>query len=102
MSATPPAAGFQVRVDWSAADDLPVMASNVFLIQQTGQEFLITFGTAVPPIFESPPTSEQLKSIQSIKAKPIVRLALTPGRIVELLGHLQQQIAAYQQQTIRQ
>ena len=43
MSATPPPGALQVQVDWSAAEDLPVMASNVFLVQQTGQEFFITF-----------------------------------------------------------
>ena len=96
MSATPPPTGLQVKVDWSAAEDLPVMASNVFLIQQTGQEFLITFGSAVPPIFETQPTPEQLAKIKSIKAKPIIRMALTPGRAVELLQHLQQQLTAYQ------
>jgi hypothetical protein len=97
MSATPPAPpiGLTLKVDWTAADDLPVMASNVFLIQQTGQEFLLTFGSAVPPTFEAPPTPEQLANLRTIKARPIVRMALTPGRIVELLQNLQQQIAAY-------
>jgi hypothetical protein len=96
MSATPPPTppiGVTLKVDWSAAD-LPVMASNVFMIQQTGQEFLITFGSAVPPVFETTPTPEQLANLRTIKAKPIVRMALTPGRIVELLQNLQQQIAA--------
>ncbi len=97
MSATPPAA-IQLQVDWTGVDELPVMASNVFLIQQTGQEFILSFGSAVPPLFQGPPTPEQLKELKSIKAKPIIRMSLTPGRIVELLGLLQQQLAAYQAQ----
>ena len=91
MSATPlpPPTALTLKIDWSAADDLPVMASNIFLIQQTGQEFLITFGSAVPPIFETSPTAEQIANLSTIKAKPIIRMALTPGRIVELLQNLQ-------------
>jgi hypothetical protein len=67
-----------------------------FLIQQTGQEFILTFGSAVPPIFETVPTPEQLANIDSVKAKPIIRMALTPGRAVELIQQLQQQLTAYQ------
>jgi hypothetical protein len=99
MSATPPSGlpgQVQIQVDWSGADKLPIMASNVVLIQQTPHEFLITFGVAAPPITQTPLTEEQARGMK-ITAQPIARLALAPGRVVELMQLLQQQLIAYQQ-----
>lgn len=73
------------------------MASNVFLIQQTPHEFILTFGIATPPIFATPPTPEQVAAIRSIPAKALGRVAMSPGRVVELLQLLQQQLMAHQQ-----
>jgi hypothetical protein len=100
MSATTPPAALppqvQLHVDWSGASNLPVMASNVFLIQQTPHEFVVTFGVAAPPLLERPLTLEEAQGMR-IVPQPLIRLALAPGRVVELLQLLQQQILAYQQ-----
>jgi hypothetical protein len=99
MSATlPPGfpAQVQVQLDWSAAEKLPVMAANVFFIQQTGQEFIITLGFASPPIIQGPLTAEQAKGLK-LAPQPIARFAVPPSRAVELLQLLNQQIALYQQ-----
>jgi hypothetical protein len=87
----------QVPVNWDEAVALPTMATNAFMVQQTPHEFMITFGFITPRAFTAPPTPEQIAKIKSIPAKAIVRLALPPGRVVELLQALQQQLAAYQQ-----
>lgn len=97
MSATPPhPATVQIQVDWSAADELPIMAVNMVLVQQTPHEFLLTFGAGVPPITAVPLTPEQAKGMK-IVARPVARVSLSPGRLVELLQTLQQQLALYQQ-----
>lgn len=100
MAATPPKRpeAIQITVDWDQAGELPpVMASNVILVQQTPHEFILTFGFATPPIWLTPPTPEQIANAKTIKPHPIVRLGMSPGRVVELLQVLQQQLAAYQQ-----
>ncbi len=88
----------QITVDWDQAGELPpVMASNVFLVQHTPYEFILTFGFATPPIWLTPPTPAQIEKAKTIQPRPIVRLGMSPGRVVELLQVLQQQLAVYQQ-----
>jgi hypothetical protein len=85
-----------VSVTWEGLDTVPAMASNVVMVQQTPYEFVLTFGFASPPIFTKLPTPEELARIK-IQAQAVARLSMPPGRIVELVGLLQQQLAVYQQ-----
>jgi hypothetical protein len=101
MSAAPPsgpeiATQVQVQIDWSVAEKLPVMAANVFFIQQTGQEFIITVGFTSPPMVQGPLTAEQAKALK-LTPQPIVKFAMPASRVVELLQLLNQQIALYRQ-----
>lgn len=97
-AASPPSEPQQVQitVDWSAAESLPVMAANLFYVQQTTHEFVLTFGMGTTPYFPSAPTLDQIKGTK-IKAQPLFRMAVSPGRLVELLQLLQQHIAVFQQ-----
>jgi hypothetical protein len=95
MSATPPAQ-VQIRVDWSAAERLPILAANLVLVQQTPHELILTFGTLAPPVTTTPITPEQAQGM-ILAAQPVARILLPPGRAVELLNALQQQLALFQQ-----
>lgn len=88
--------GIQIQVTWEGLEDAPVMAANVVMVLQTSHEFILTFGFASPPVFTTQPSIEEVKAAK-VSSKPIVRLAMPPGRIVELLQVLQQQLTAYQQ-----
>lgn len=92
-----PAEPIQLTVNWDDVGTLPTMATNAFLVQQTPHEFILNFAFVNPPIFLKPPTPEELAKIGQVEATKIVRLAMSPGRVVELLQLLQQQLAAYQQ-----
>jgi hypothetical protein len=94
MSATPPAQ-VQIRVDWSAAERLPILAANLVLVQQT-PPVILTFGTLAPPVTTTPITPEQAQGM-ILAAQPVARILLPPGRAVELLNALQQQLALFQQ-----
>ena len=39
-----------VRLDWSAADDVPVQPANLVIVQTVGTEIVLSFGHAPPPI----------------------------------------------------
>ncbi len=88
---------FPVTITWEDAEQLPVMACNVFTVLQTPHEFILTFGFTTPPLFVKQPTPEEVARIKTLPAKSIARMSMTPGRVVELLQLLQQHIAAYQQ-----
>jgi hypothetical protein len=86
-----------IPVDWGDVQSLPTMAANMVLVQQSPHEFTLSFGYAMLPVFEGQMTPERIKNIKSIPAKPFVKISMSPGRVVELLQVLQEQIAAYQQ-----
>lgn len=86
----------QVFVTWHGVEDqCPAMAANSFLVQQTGQEFILSLGFAALPYYAE---LEEAVKIKQIPAKPIARVSMTPGRVAELLQLLQQALAAYQAQ----
>lgn len=87
----------QIAIKWEGIDEVPVMASNVFLAQFTPHEFLLMFGYAAPPVFLKPPSPQELAAIDSVQAKVVVRLSLSPGRMSELIQVLQQNMAQFQQ-----
>jgi hypothetical protein len=93
----PPQPPQQVTVTpiWRDLEKHPAMAANGFLLQQTGQEFILTVGFAALPFFEKP---EDAAKIKTVEPQVISRLVLTPGRAVELLGLLQDGLKNYQAQ----
>jgi hypothetical protein len=85
-----------MQVDWSAVDQVPMQPANVIMVQQGQHEFIITFGAVAPPISATPITLEQAKSMK-LKAQVVGRIVLAPGRVVELIEVLRQQLTFYQQ-----
>ncbi|MBF6571248.1 MAG: hypothetical protein IVW54_20485 [Candidatus Binataceae bacterium] len=86
----------QVTVTWHGVEDQhPAMAANAFLLQQTGQEFILSIGFASLPYFADPQDAAKMKTVA---AKPIARITMAPGRVVELIQVLQQGMAQYQAQ----
>jgi hypothetical protein len=75
---------------------LPILAANLVLVQHTPHELILTFGALAPPVTATPITSEQAQGM-SLIAQPVARILLPPGRAVELLNALQQQLALFQQ-----
>ena len=80
----------EFTITWADAEAHAVAAANAFLMQQSPHEFVLTLAFAVPPYPEDAATSK------TIPAKVSARVALSPGRAVELLEVLQQALAQYQ------
>ena len=94
----PPAAPPQqlkITPVWERLEEQPAMATNAFLLQQTGHEFILTVGFAALPFFAKP---EDAANVKTIQPQTHARLVLTPGRVVELVNMLQQGLAQYQAQ----
>ena len=87
----------QIAIKWENVDELPVLACNVFVAQFTPHEFLLQFGYASAPIFLKPPSPQEIAAIDSVPAKVVVRLSLSPGRMNELIQVLQQNMAQFQE-----
>ena len=95
-----PEEGVQVPLVWVGLDDVPVQTSNQALLQIAAKdEFVLVVGhTAGPVVLGSEDEQrEQLKNVNFVPVRPIVRLGLTRQRVEELLHPLERQIEAYDQ-----
>lgn len=48
-----------VRLDWTGAREVPARPVNVVLVQGVGDELILSFGHAPPPIAVAPMTDDQ-------------------------------------------
>lgn len=85
----------QVTINWDNADlsAHPVQAANTFMLQGSGHEWVVTIGFAVPAFYPNP---EEATKARTMPAKTIVRVALTPPRITELIALMQRALAVDQ------
>lgn len=86
----------QVQAIWIDDLDVPVHFSNAFSVAPVKNEFLLTFACAIPPVVTPDLTPEQMKALR-FQIKPLVRIGMTPDRVVELIQLLQTQLSAYSQ-----
>ncbi|MDZ4279132.1 MAG: DUF3467 domain-containing protein [Dehalococcoidia bacterium] len=73
------------------ADDVPIVFSNLMLIQHEQQEFMLSFCQYSPPMTLGPPEAqlEQMKAMPYVPVKVVARVGFTPQRMHELIGILQ-------------
>lgn len=73
------------------AEDVPIVLSNMQVIQHVQQEFIITFGQFSPPVVLGTPEEqmEQMKSKQYLPVKTMARVAMSPQRLADLIKALQ-------------
>ncbi len=102
MVEQPPPSPEQITVPtiWLPDTETPVLFANVFAVQPVQNEFILSFGTAVPPVITRPLTREEASKIQ-IEVKPSVRIGITADRALELIQLLQAQLRAYSQMTVK-
>lgn len=86
----------QLQATWMEDPNVPIHFSNAFNVAPTGNEFILTFACAIPPVILEGMPPEQLRSLQ-FPIKPLVRIGMTPDRVVELIQLLQRQLSAYSQ-----
>ena len=88
---------YKITGKWVEVENSPIQFTNQMLVQHIGNEFVLTFGYMTPPAFLSPPSQEDLEAIDySIPINPIVRLGMTPDRMLELIKTLQENYRNYQ------
>ncbi len=95
-----PATTVSLDLDWASIDEPTVMFANVFLVQRTNHEFIVTFGSARPPVLKkvaSPEEVERLLRDRKVPIKQIVTLGIPFGRIAELVDLLQKNLQQHLQ-----
>jgi hypothetical protein len=98
--APPPAQQIQIQAEWLDPNEVTTYYANFCAVIPIKDEFVLTFGVGVPPIIAKPLTPDQVKQLK-FQIKPVVRIGMTPGHLIELLQLIQTQLNLYNQ-TLKQ
>ncbi len=86
------------RLDWSGADASPAQPVNSVLVQGVGEELILSFGHAAPPVAMATMTNE--KVVDYLKENPVLvhhvaRFTLPLGTARTLLEGLQKALGTH-------
>jgi hypothetical protein len=93
--AQPTRRSISIPIEWQGLDEAPTLFVNNFLIQNTGDEFFLTLCEVRPPLALS---DEARTNIEKVISRALVRIALPPARLQQLIvlltGHLNEYLEA--------
>ena len=92
--------GIAVPVVWLGADEAPVKFANAFLAVVQPNEIFLTIGSYTPPPIVGATVEERAemaRKVAVVPIKPIARVGMTPARLNELIGVLQEALRNYEQ-----
>ena len=69
---------------WEIPEDMVALWANNIVVQHTENEFILTFFQVAPPILIQP-TQQDLESIESVPARAVARVVLTPEGMQQVL-----------------
>lgn len=95
--AEPTVATKTVELKWVGIEDMPIYFCNQFAIQHVQNEFVLTLGSTTGPFILRPLTKEEADALTSVAVKPVIRIGMTPDRLMELIGILEVNLRKYQQ-----
>ena len=84
---------------WEDNPDVPIVFANQILVQYSSDnEFIVSFGqVAPPPLLSQEQAQRFLDEHSEISVKTVLRLSLTPERVVEFIRVLQANHRNYQE-----
>ena len=82
---------------WVVPEDLVSRYANNFTIQHTDYEFVISFFETFPPLVLGSPDERQaqLEQIESVPAKCVARIVISPERVQDLIQILAANLETY-------
>lgn len=89
-----PVQEIRIPLEWHVPEELPTHYATNLVIQHTEHEFFITFFELVPPITLGK-TPEEITRIESVRARALTRVAVSPKRLEEFIQVMQDNLAKY-------
>ncbi len=84
----------RIPLEWYVPEELPTYYATNLVIQHTEHEFFITFFELVPPITLGK-TPEEIERLQSVRARALARVAVSPDRLEEFIQVMQDNLTKY-------
>ena len=83
-----------LRINWRAADDVPVYVGNQFMLQFTPEGYVLSIGQVLPPGIIGA-TPEEISAMSEFPVNVLGRVAMTPERTRALMLLLRRQLARF-------
>ena len=88
--------GRKLGVDWSAADEEPAQAVNVFAAQATPHSHLLYLGFVAPPVIVDDADMQRAGKLKRLPARIVARVVLTPADMRKLVKILSDNIESHE------
>jgi hypothetical protein len=82
----------RLPIEWFVPDDLETRYATNFVVLHTQTEFMLYFFEVVPPIslVTSTGGTQTFENVESVQAKAIARIVVSPSRMPEFMNALQE------------
>lgn len=77
----------EVPIRIEGFEEVPIAHVNHIFVAHTSDEFFVTFAQLHPPYWVEP-TKEEVEQLTYLPAKVVARIALSPGKMKELIDVL--------------
>ena len=84
----------RIPLEWHVPEGFPTHYATNLVIQHTEHEFFITFFELVPPITLGK-TPEEIARTESVRARALTRVAVSPERLERFIQVMQDNVASY-------
>jgi hypothetical protein len=87
----------QVKIDWHVPDNIESKYATNMVIQNSPNEFTVSFFEIQPPIILGPPEAvlKAVEGMDRVKAKCVARIIIAPDRMKEFINVLQTNLETY-------
>jgi len=87
----------QVPIEWHISEDIDSKYATNLVIQHSEHEFIINFFEMHPPLILGAPDQvrEQWQKIESVQAKCVARIIVSPDRMQEFIDVMQAGLNKY-------
>jgi hypothetical protein len=81
----------EIPITFVGAEEIPMLAANSFVIQRQADEYMLTLGHIMPPLFVGTPIEQarQAAQLPFVPVQVLGRYSLTRQRLEELVTTLQ-------------
>jgi hypothetical protein len=83
-------APFALPVEWASSDEMPTIYANQLILSNTGGEFYLLFGEAVPPLIVD---ATQLPD--KVIVRPVIRLAIPVRTMLRIRDAIERNVGRF-------
>lgn len=86
-----------VPIEWHIPENLPTQYATNVIVTHTDNEFIVSFFETFPPLIVGEPdqVQKQVEALESIRARCVARIVVSPSRMEAFIGALVQNFTRF-------